>query len=90
MVFTIDPDVTNWSPAPQYFADVPGSHGNAETPFPAEWMLVVTGVPANTPPATIAGLITSSPVAIPMPFGSRRWKIAYASLGSACTASTYS
>ena len=90
MVFTIDPNISNGSPIAQNFPDVPGGgESNAETIFPGEWTLIVTGVPAATLPATIAALITSSPVTIPLPFKSRRWTIAYASLGSACTATNF-
>lgn len=93
MVFTIDP---NGTPVPQYYQDsgaVPttgaSAQNNAELAFPAEWILVVTGVPVGTAPATIAASILSSPVAIPLPFKSKRFQVAYGSLGSACTASSF-
>jgi hypothetical protein len=83
MVFTISP---TGAPIAQSFPD---GGGNAELPYAGDWQLVVTGVPAGTSAATIAGLITSSPVAIPLPFKSFHWTIAYSSLGSACTAVAY-
>jgi hypothetical protein len=90
MVFTID---SSGNPIAQYFPDTgsvastgASAEGNAETPFPGDWQLVVTGVPSGTAAATIAASILSSPVAIPLPWKSKRWSIAYGSLGSACTA----
>ena len=59
------------------------------TNFGGDFSLTVTGVPGGTTQATVAALITSSPVAIPMPWKSKRWQIAYSSLGSACTAAAY-
>ena len=96
MCFTIDPINTNGNPVAQYFQDsgsVPSTgasaQNNAELAFPAEWILVVTGVPVGTAPATIAASILSSPVAIPLPFKSRRFQVAYGSLGSAVTATAF-
>ena len=61
----------------------------SETPFPGDWQLVVTGVPPGVTPATVAALITSSPVALALPFASLHWRVAYASLGSAVTATPW-
>lgn len=80
MVFRIDKD---GNPIALSFPD---GGGVAETPYPGEFQLVVTGVAAGTAAATIAALITSSPVALPLPWKDKRWTIAYSSLGSACTA----
>ena len=82
MVFTID---STGKPIPTNWVDVVQ---NAETPFPGDWQIVVTGVPSGTSPATVAASILSSPVALPLPFskGSYRWTVAYGSLGSAVTA----
>ena len=80
MVFTINengiPILSSWPDVIQ----------NAETPFPGDWQLTVTGVPAATSPATVAASILSSPVALPLPWKTRRWTVAYGSLGSAVTA----
>ena len=90
MCFNIDPSIVNGVPTPLYFADTGSTEGNAESAFPSDWILIVTGVPAGTSPATIAALIVSSPVAIPLPFiKSKRFQVAYSSLGSACTASVF-
>jgi hypothetical protein len=94
MCFTIDP---NGIPIPMYFPDTgtvagtsgASAEGNAQTPPSGDWILVVTAVPAGTSAATVAALILSSPLALPMPWGSKRWKVAYGSLGSAFTASVY-
>ena len=90
MIFTID---YTGKPIAQYFPDSGANpttgvsaESNAQTMNAGDWQLAVTGVPAGTAPATIAALILSSPVAIPLPFKSLRWSIAYSSLGSACTA----
>ena len=80
MVFTID---SNGNPVAQTFPDL---GINAEAPFTGDWQLVVTGVPQGTSQATVAASILSSPVALPLPWKSRRWTVAYGSLGSACTA----
>jgi hypothetical protein len=95
MIFTLDP---NGNPIAQYFPDTGADpttglsvEGNAETPYPGEWQVVVTGVPGGTAPATIAAMFTSKPLALPLPWGAKRWKIAYATLNAgACTASVYS
>jgi hypothetical protein len=82
MVFTIDP---TGKPVPSNWVDI---IQNAETPYPGDWQLTVTGVPVGTSPATVAASILSSPVALPLPFsrGSYRWTVAYGSLGGAITA----
>ena len=83
MVFQLDshgvPQAQNW----------PDGGAVSETPFPAEWILTVTGVPAGTPQATVAAMITSAPVALPLPWKLLRWQVAYASLGSAVTATAW-
>jgi hypothetical protein len=93
MVFTID---ARGNPIPQYFPDtgaVPSTglsaEGNAEAMMPGDWQLVVTGVPAGTAPSTIAALILSSPVALPLPWKGLHWQVAYGSLGSAVTATAF-
>lgn len=88
MVFTIDP---SGNALPQAFPDYPigGGESNAELAYPAEWILIVTGVTAGVAPATVAASILSSPVAIPLPFKSKRWTVAYGSLGSAITATAF-
>ena len=76
------------NPSVQTFPDY---GGNAEAPFTGDWQICVTGVPGNVSAATVLGLLSSSPVALPLPFpASLRWKIPYSSLGSACQASTFS
>ena len=81
MVFQINP--STGSPIVENFPDY---GGNAETAFTGDWQLIVTGVPSGISALTVAALITSSPVAMPLPWKSYHWSIAYASLGSACTA----
>lgn len=90
MVFNID---SRGNPIAQVFADsgVVSSTGasnesNAESPFSGDWQLVVTAVPAGTDATTIAALILSSPVALPLPWKTTRWQVAYGVLGAACTA----
>lgn len=87
MYFNINP--ATGVPVVNYFADLPGSEGNAETGFSGDFQLCVTGVPVNTQPSVIAALITSSPVAIPLPWGTFHWKVAYAALGAPVTATNY-
>ena len=84
MQFSINP--ATGQPNPQNWQD---GGAVSETPFPGDWQLTVTGVPGGTSYATIAALITSSPVALPLPWKSFHWQIAYASLGSACTATAW-
>lgn len=93
MVFTIDP---RGNAIPQYFPDSgsnpstgASAESNAEALFPGDWQLVVTGVPFGTSPATVAALILSSPVALPLPFKGYHWQVAYGSLGSAITATSF-
>ena len=63
---------------------------DTSTNFGGDFSLTVTNVPAGTSAATIAALITSSPVSLPLPWKpSKRFQIAYASLGSACVAAAY-
>ena len=67
----------------------PDGGANSEIPFASDFVVVVTGVGAGISQATVAALIVSSPLAIPLPFGSKRFKIAYASLGAPCTAQNF-
>ena len=83
MIFSLD---GNGVPQPQNWPD---GGAISEVPYPCEWTLTVTGCPANTPQATVAALIISSPVALPMPWKLRRWQVAYSALGSACTATAW-
>ena len=63
---------------------------NAETMFPGDWVLCVQNVPAGVTPATVAALITGSPVALPLPWSSTRFKIGYSTLlAGPCTASNF-
>jgi hypothetical protein len=87
MVFNID---ANGNPQTTFFPDSPATaQGNAEASYPGEMLLVVTGVPAGTSPATIAASILSSPVAIPLGWKTKHWQVAYGSLGSAVTATAW-
>ena len=61
----------------------------SEVAYPADWILVVTGCPAGATPAAVAALIVGAPVALPLPWKSLHWQIAYASLGGACTATAW-
>ncbi len=75
MIFNLD---ANGVPQPQGFDTV--------TNFAGDMSVTVTAVPGGTPAATVAALIISSPLAIPLNFKNKRWQIPYSSLGSACTA----
>jgi hypothetical protein len=87
MVFNID---ASGNPQTTFFNDTgAAAQGNAETAYPGDMQLVVTGVPAGTSPATIAASILSSPIAIPLGWKTKHWQIAYSSLGSANTATAW-
>ncbi len=60
------------------------------TNFGGDFSLTITGVPSGVTQATVAALILSSPVSLPLPWKpSKRFQIAYSSLGSACTAASF-
>ena len=87
MVFNID---ANGNPQTTFFPDsLASAQGNAESAYPGDMQLVVTGVPFGTAPATIAASILSSPVAIPLGWKSKHWQVAYGSLGGAITATAW-
>ena len=87
MVFNID---ANGNPQTTFFNDTGAvAQGNAESSYPGDMLLVVTGVPAGTSPATIAASILSAPVAIPLGWKTKHWQVAYGSLGSAVTATAW-
>jgi hypothetical protein len=87
MVFNID---ANGIPQTTFFPDSPSTaQGVSETSYPGDMLLVVTGVPSGTSPATIAASILSSPVAIPLGWKTKHWQVAYGSLGSAVTATAW-
>lgn len=68
-------------------AGIPQAQGfDTAVNFGGDMSVTVTGVPPGTTAATVAALIISSPLAIPLGFKAKRWQIPYSSLGSACTA----
>ena len=88
MYFTISP---TGALIPQNFTDMAGGGGgaNAEVPFPGDFQIVCTVVPAGTSAATVAALITAN-VSLPLPFGPGfHWKVAYASISAPLVATPW-
>ncbi len=73
-------------PIPQNWTDYGGP---SETAFTGDWQLIVTGVPAGVTYATVATMILSAPVAIPLPFKSFHWQVAYSALSGPVTATAF-
>ncbi len=62
---------------------------NAETAFPADWILIVQNVPTGVTPATVAALIQQY-VSLPLPFGAGcHWKVNYSSLNAPLVATVF-